>query len=682
MVLAGNVPAQARRATEIGRSDPHLPLARMILVLALRPGAQAELEQLLRDQQDPASPRYHHWLTPAEFGARFGLTDAGLAVVSGWLTAHGFTIDEVAQGRGWIDFSGVAAQVEQAFATEIHDYSDGGTVRHANTLDPSIPRGLTGLVRGIVSLHSFPRPSHLRRHGPAPRDNISGANYLAPADFATIYDLTAAYQAGNDGAGQSIAIVARTDIELSDVRTFRRSFGLPANDPVFVHNGPDPGILDAGDEVESDLDTQWAGAVAPRATIKLVISGSTNAGDGADLSAQFIVDHDVAPIATTSYGLCEAQAGAALSIFYDALLAQGDAEGITSFSASGDSGAADCDDPDGPTGTVRAVDFPCSSPHNTCVGGSQLDDAKDPSRYWSPSVDPVTQASALSYIPEAAWNESGSVAGGSGLGSSGGGASSVFAKPSWQSAPGVPADGSRDVPDVVFTAAGHDGYLVFQGGQLFSVGGTSASAPAWAGLMALVVQKTASRQGNVNPLLYQLGAAQYGGGGPAVFHDVTSGSNSVPGVTGYSSTAGYDQVTGLGSADGTVLLAHWPAGGADTSPCSASATALCLNGGGRFEVTATFDDGIGHVGQAQTVALTGDTGYVWFFTPANIEALVKVLDGCGLDGHYWVFAGGLTDVNVVIRVRDSETGAVQTYVNPLHAAFQPIEDTSAFATCP
>jgi len=687
VVLHGNVSPLARPELEIGRSDPKLPMARMILQLEPRPGAQAQIAQLLRDQQDPASPRFHRWLTPEEFGARFGLADADLELVTGWLAAHGFIVEEVAKGRGWINFSGTASQVERAFGTEMHDYQVGGTVRHANSVDPSIPRGLAGLVGGVVSLHSFPRPAHHNGTHPAlkmsPLFSQGGSHFLAPADFATIYDLNSAFASGNTGSGQSIAVVARTDIQLSDVQTFRSSFGLPANDPVFVHNGPDPGTS-SDDEGESDLDTQWAGAVAPGATVKLVISESTNSSDGVVLSAEYIVNQNVAPVMTTSYGLCEAETGAAGLVFYDNLLAQAAAQGITSFSAAGDSGASDCDDPSSKKGTGRAVDNPCSSPNNTCAGGTQFNDTANPNAYWAASNDPTTQASALSYIPEVGWNESANVAGGSQLWSTGGGESNFFAKPSWQSAPGVPADGHRDVPDVSVSTAAHDGYLVYQEGQLFSFSGTSASAPSLAGLMALVVQKTGSRQGNANPIFYQLAASQFGGSGPAVFHDVKTGNNSVPGVTGYTCGTGYDQVTGLGSVDGGMMLAHWPGGTQpppNTTPCAADSSTLCLSNN-RFEVKATFDASGAGSGTAQVIGVSDDTGFLWFFSATNVEVVVKVLDGCALGGHYWVFAGGLTNVNVVMTVRDAQTGAVQTYTNPQNTTFLPIQDTAAFSTCP
>ena len=148
----------------------------------------------------------------------------------------------------------------------------------------------------------------------------------------------------------------------------------------------------------------------------------------------------------------------------------------------------------------------------------------------------------LSYIPEVAWSDSG------------GGASTIYAKPSWQVAPGVPAKNHRWVPDVSLSASGHDSYLVVENGGLVGVYGTSAASPSFAGIMALVVQKRGQSQGNANVQFYQIGNAQYSSGGASVFHDTTSGSNSYGAVTGYSCTTGYDPVTGLGSVDADALV--------------------------------------------------------------------------------------------------------------------------------
>ena len=180
---------------------------------------------------------------------------------------------------------------------------------------------------------------------------------------------------------------------------------------------------------------------------------------------------------------------------------------------------------------MAAASTACAPLLTVCASGARNSTKVQSSLYWSPSNASGTQSSALSYIPEVAWNESGA----GGLWASGGGASTLYAKPSWQTGTGVPADGKRDVPDVSLTSAGHDGYLIYQNGGLYVVGGTSAAAPSFAGVMALVVQHSAARQGNANTTFYSLASKQRAGGA-SVFHDITSGNNSVPGQAGFTAT--------------------------------------------------------------------------------------------------------------------------------------------------
>jgi pseudomonalisin len=687
-VPPGSVHPLARPELAVGRTDPRLPMERMVLALALRPGARARLETLLAEQQDPASPRYRHWLTPAEFGAEFGLGDGDLERVTSWLKALGFAVGEAAAGRGWIEFSGTAGQVERAFATEMHDYRVAGELHHANALPPSIPHALSGLVKGIVSLHDFPLTSRLARRrsfaadATSPQDNgTAGAHLLAPADLATIYDLQPLYAAGIDGRGQSIAIVGKTDIKLADVQSFRSTFGLPANDPVFVHNGPDPGITDIYNEGESDLDVEWAGALAPRATVQLVISASTASTDGIMLSAQYAVDQNLAPVVSTSYGQCEEVLGTIALNFWNDLWTQAAAQGITAVVAAGDSGPAICEPPNSAHGSIASPNGLCSTPFDVCVGGSEFDDTANPGQWWSPTNDPVTKGSALSYIPEVAWNESGTVAGGSGLWASGGGASTFFSKPGWQSAPGVPDDGRRDVPDVALAAANHTAYIYLEDQQQRSIGGTSGAAPSFAGIMALLVQRAHRRQGNANPSLYMLGTGQYTGKGPALFHDVTSGNNSVPGVGGYGAGPGYDQVTGLGTADGAALVNGWPDVG---SGCVAGPTTLCIDdapGDGRFSASVSFVAG-SQPSSATAVSLSSvgvaHGGLFWFFAPTNPELLIKVLNGCGVNQEFWIFYAATTNVYFTVTVTDTTTGHSKQYTNPANTAAAPLQDTAAF----
>lgn len=477
VVLAGNRHPLARAEYDVGAAASETRLERMILVLASDATQQQALAALLDAQQDPQSPLYHQWLTPETFATRFGVSHRDVGQIVSWLGAQGFFIDEIPAGGRAIVFSGSAAQVQAAFHTGMHHYRVRGEMHLANTSDPRIPEAFSGIVAGVATLHDFRRPAAHSRLQPVPQYSAGGSyHYLSPGDFATIYDVAPLYAGGITGAGQSIAIVARCNIPMSDVQTFRQQFGLPPNNPTIVLNGPDPGIT-SGDELsEADLDVQWSGAVAPQAGINFVVSASTQSSDGVDLSAQYIVSHNLAPVMSTSFGLCEAFMGSAERSFYNNLWQQAAAQGITALISSGDSGAAGCDSGSESQATRGpAVNGLCSTPYSVCVGGTEFVEGSSGGQYWS-AGNASNGSSALGYIPEAVWNESAST-GGSGLWAGGGGASAYYAKPAWQSAPGVPADGQRDVPDVSLTAASHDGYLFYYQGGLYAIAGTSASSP-------------------------------------------------------------------------------------------------------------------------------------------------------------------------------------------------------------
>jgi uncharacterized membrane protein len=416
-------------------------------------------------------------------------------------------------------------------------------------------------VKGVVKMHDFrarpfSRGLRLIDQTAQPLFNASSAaHYLGPADFSIIYNIHGLYTSGLNGAGQSIAVIGRSNIQLSDIASFRAHFGLPSNTPsVIVAQGADPGFTADGDAVEATLDVQWAGAIAPRAAVKLVFAASTTASDGVDLAALYAVNHNVAPVLSVSFGSCEADMGTTELAFYNSLWQQAASQGISVFVSAGDSGAAGCDPASSTTGTTRAVNGICSSPFATCVGGTQFNEGANPGMYWLPGNNP-TLGTAQSYIPELVWNES-AANGGSELFAGAGGASIQWPKPNWQIGNGVPADGHRDVPDVALSAAAHDGYLIFFNGALSVVSGTSASSPSLASLFTIINQKYNGAQGNINPVLYPL-AIKQAQGGAAVFHDIVSGNNSVPGVAGYAAGLGYDLASGLGSIDGQQLVNHW-----------------------------------------------------------------------------------------------------------------------------
>jgi len=556
ITLRGNVHPLARPEFDLGLLDPNTHLGRMLLVLNSTPAQQADLDALLAAQQDPQSPLYHQWLTPTQFGVRFGATDADLAQVTAWLVAHGFTIDEVPAGRRLVAFSGSAAQVAAAFRTSLHVYRVNGTLHLANSTDPQIPASLSGLIAGVVSLHDFRRTSQLRSLSPLspePDYSAGATHYLFPADFATIYNLNPLFIAGTNGSGTSIAIAARSNIKLPDVEAFRSMAGLPANDPMVTLDGVDPGLV-AHDQDESTLDAEWAGAVAPAAQINLVVAASTATTDGIDLSSAWIVNHAAAPIVSVSYGSCERDMGTAELAFYSSLWEQAASQGMSVFVASGDAGAAGCSGPASSSGSHAAVNGLCSSPYSTCVGGTEFNEGSNPAQYWS-SSNSSGYGSALSYIPEEVWNES-ALNGGTGLWASGGGASTVYAQPTWQSNidGAAAANGMRAVPDVALAAADHDGYFAVENGTYWIASGTSAATPSFAGIMALVIQsQNGASQGSANPHLYSLATSANN-----PYHPTPSGDNGVPGVAGFSATGTtFNLATGLGSVDATLLVRGW-----------------------------------------------------------------------------------------------------------------------------
>lgn len=639
VMLPGNIPALAQPQNDFGFADPDLPMDHMIFTLKMGSSRKAALDGLLKDQQNPALPTYHRWLTPTEFGMRFGRSPQELAAIQEWLQSQGFRIDSVAKGGLWIDFSGTVSQVEQAFQTQIHNYLVDGKMYQANATNPSIPGRLADMVAGVVSLDNFPRKAYHTRPVPVSRaEYTSGTtHYVSPGDFATIYDLNPLYSASIDGTGVTIAIVGRTNPSglLSAVSTFQGDMGLPSKPPNVIVN-TNPGDLGGGEDDEAELDVEWSGAVAKGATIDFVVSASTGSTDGVDLSAQYIVDNDLAPIMSTSFGSCEQSMGTAENNFYESLWSQAAAEGITAFVSAGDSGASGCDGGNSTSGSGLAVNGLASTPYDVCAGGTEFNEGSG--TYWS-ATNGTGYTSALSYIPEEAWNESGaSTYCPSGdtcqnLWATGGGVSSVYVKPSWQEAPGVPADGMRDVPDVSLAAAGgHDGALVYledktSSNGLYVIGGTSWSSPSWAGLMALIVQEQGGQaQGNANSRFYQLANMQYTNGAPVVFHDITTGNNTVPGVTGYSCTTAYDQATGLGTPDAYALVGGWnpctppgmPTGLTATAPAN-NQIALSWLAGGPAGSSYDVYRAVGACGSSGSFSLIASGIAVTSYTDATVS---------------------------------------------------------------
>jgi uncharacterized membrane protein len=620
--LSGHRHPLARPEFEVGASEPERAMDKMMLVLRGDDTQESALETLVRDQHDPSSPLYRKWLSPDEYARRFGVSSGDIARLVAWLQSNGMAVDEVAKSNRLILFSGSAAKVESTFRTSMRSYRVEGELHHANATEPSIPNGLAPVVAGVASLHDFrSRASYAHREFTVAENTSYFGNIqqssIVPADLATIYNASPLYAAGIDGAGQTIAVIGRSNIDVANVRTFRSTYGLPANDPVIVLAGNDPGVVCGGDEAEAYLDVEYAGALAKKATVKLVVAASTFASDGIYLASAYAVNNNVAPIVSLSYGLCERLLGTSGNSFFFNLWQQAAAQGMSVMVASMDSGAAGCDLMESPTAKGGVwVNGLGSTPFNTAVGGTQFDDVSNRSQYWAATNDPVTQASALGYIPEIVWNESR----GGGLYASGGGPSARYSKPTWQFGLGVLADGKRGVPDVSFAAAIQDPYRMWVDGQPFGGGGTSAATPVFASILALVLQKTGQTQGLVNPVLYTLAYNQTNRSGAAVFHDITKGTNSVPGATGFAAGPGYDLATGLGSVDATQLVNHWNEGTSlPDLTLVASSSSSTLPTEGAVSVAYTVKSNNGTTGTVNLSVAGLPAGVTAQFSPTTIN---------------------------------------------------------------
>lgn len=688
IALKGNVHRNALPEYDAGPVDPTMRFGSITLLTVPTAEQEKALSKLVADQQNPKSPKYHKWITPEQWADQFGLSQNDIQKITSWLKGQGFAIQYVARGRSYVVVSGTAAQVARTFGTQIHRYNVKGEMHVANTTSPKIPAALAGIVTGIRGLDDF----HLRPRAKIRPNYYSSAlqaQFIAPGDLATMYDINALYNGSTviDGTGQKVAVIGQTDIYLSDITNFRTGFGLAAlscstnasgvitscSDPHFsyalVAGLTDPGTTLSGDLSEADLDIELSSAVARGAQIVFVNAPATFDTQGNLVSGgvwqawYYAVDQNLAPVISLSYGTCEfgdnnvlTSSGAAGADEIE--LQKANSEGITFVNSTGDTGVAECDT-NNPNGTVTsaslatqglALGYPASSPEVTGVGGTGIPLTNFGSNYWAtPQTNPTDGGSALSYIPEQGWNddlEFSQACQGStlsfcttgngtgtpitseetaqnaiGISSTGGGPSNCaqqssdnstcvagFPKPSWQAVTLSGQPSVRYLPDVSFLASPNfPGYIFctelseLQGDSGTGsacgsggaagitsalalptppiIGGTSASAPIFAGMIALMNQYliangdiTTAGLGNVNPKLYQIAASSSTG----AFNKVNVGDNNVycspgtptgmpstvtcptTGVFGFSAsssdaTTGYNLVTGLGSVDANKL---------------------------------------------------------------------------------------------------------------------------------
>lgn len=460
VILKGNTPPAATAANDRGRVNPGMSMSGLILTLRRSPDQEAAFDAFIASQYDPTSRNYHEWLTPEQVGEKFGPSLVDIATVSAWLSGHGLTVEEVAKDRMTIRFSGTAAQVQGTFHTEIHNLLVKGVPHISNMSDPQIPMALEPVVLGPKALHNFlPRPLH-RLGGKVTRnaktgawERVAGAGLVAPSmgsnsvrprpefgltggsgsntyqiedvspyDFAAIYNVQPLWSNSIDGTGQTIAVAGTSDINLTDVSTFRSTFGLPVGLPpkIKVAHGTDPGrctgttgACTIDDQIENALDVEWSGAVAPGAQIVLAVSSATSANDDTVYdSAAYVVQNDVAKILNVSYGECELGLGTTNNATYNSLWKTAATGGIAVFVATGDSGSPNCDQgSDVQLGTPYTAQYGlsvnglASTPYDTAVGGTDLNWGATASPYWNSTNNSSNGSSAKGYMPEVPWND-------------------------------------------------------------------------------------------------------------------------------------------------------------------------------------------------------------------------------------------------------------------------------------
>jgi subtilase family serine protease len=632
--LAGSIPLLPSGASVLGPTDPN---AQVSVDVSLKPRDQAALDTFVHDVSTPGSPEFRHYLTPGEFGATFGPTASTLDAVRGWLSTSGLQVGATNPGGLIIPVSGNASQIEHAFGVSlVAARLPSGRVARNNTTTPKAPADLAGVLQGVIGLSTVVQPhAQIKTANPSAAaatgggtagDGASGAtatpkvstgavtahavpsacsaaSALHPVGFtadqvANTYGFSTLYSQGRTGSGVKVGIYELEPYTPSDIATYQSCFGTN----VSVQNVKVDGGASGSQGGEAALDIEDVASMAPGASI-MVYSGPQGGNGPIDIYARMVGD-DATQVITTSWGICEPQMDPGQQATESSLFAQASAQGQTVVAASGDAGSSDCYNPATLLGgdTSLQVDDPADQPYVTGAGGTSIQSAGSP-----PS--------------ETVWNS------GPGTGAGGGGVSSDFAQPSWQSGAGVDAPNAtsvcnlngratcREVPDVSALADPARGFINFWGGSWGVAGGTSVASPLWGALLAVIDQGQPATVGFVNPALYSCG--------PSGFNDVTTGTNDLfPFLTSdYAATANYDVASGWGSPSAPTLAANLSAG----SSCTKGLPGywLVASDGGIFS--------FGHAG------FYGSTGALTLNRP--IVGMAQTPDG----GGYWLVAsdGGI-----------------------------------------
>ncbi|WP_282202002.1 protease pro-enzyme activation domain-containing protein [Kitasatospora fiedleri] len=582
---------------------------RISVAVSLKLRNTAELDRFLAAVATPGTAEYGHYLTPAQFTERFGPTASDVEQVRAFLTAQGLKVDSVSDNRQVVNATGTSAQVAAAFGTHESTYTDpqqSGRTFFANDAAASVPAALAGVVEGVSGLNDHTvRTTRIAKPGAAtPQATPSG---FGPSGYDGAYRLN---QLGADGTGSTVALWEFDGYKSSNLATYDSQFGLsgPTVSTVSV-DGANYDSKPGDGQGEVELDSEIVRGVAPKATQLVYEAPNSDQGE-IDMAAKIVSDNRVSVI-SISWGSCEPDTTASSMTAVNNSFKQAAAQGISIFSASGDDGSRDCTRSDSGS-SVKAVDFPASSPYNTGVGGTNL------------------KVSGTTYSSESAWS------------TAGGGVSTQFAKPSWQTGTNVTGT-QRTVPDVSSNADPNSGFAIYTQGtsspgwQVY--GGTSAAAPLWSGFAALYNQKAKAATkpvlGEANPKIYAItNSSSYG----SAFHDVTSGKNQ-----DFSTKAGYDQVTGWGTPIADGLAAALLGSGGTTPPPTGSCTAAQLLGNPGFETgsASPWTASSGVVNNSSSQAAHGGSWKAWLdgYGSSHTDSLsqsVAVPSGCTAKLSFWL----------------------------------------------
>ena len=533
-------PATTRLGTRAAIPSTAQPLGalasgeRLTTTVTLTPQDASALQAFVQSVSTPGSPDYHQYLTVPEFAQRFGPASAQIAQVRSVLQSSGMALGSLAPNHLSFTASGTAKQVSQAFGVTLRHYRlSSGRIGFAAATAPSVPSSIAADVQGVLGLDTLVqaqrmslKPAHPLAQ-PVTRGNAAtatadaavspcsaagsaGSEYGAytPDQLAEAYDFDGVYSGGDEGSGTSVALYELEPHLSSDISAYQSCMGTSAD---VTNTTVDGGAGSGAGEGEAALDIEDVIGLAPSASID-VYTGPNSESGAYDTYSQIVSD-DTSQVISTSWGLCESQEGSAAAQSESTLFQEAASQGQSVFAAAGDSGADDCGN------STQSVDDPASQPDVTGVGGTSLPSASDATG-------------------QTVWND------GNGEGAGGGGTSSLWSAPSWQSS--VTGGSMREVPDVSADADENTGYVVYYDGSWTAIGGTSAAAPLWASLTALADSSCGSPVGLANPALYAAPSSD--------FDDITSGDNSYDGVTGFSAGPGYDEASGLGTPEASSLV--------------------------------------------------------------------------------------------------------------------------------